>query len=97
MGIEVHRHMDRLAVETIRLHLGSSAARDSENPYRAFVQDRQRLLDETGVVATATELDNYLWIRGAYSEWKKGKPVNAELTGFFEMKSNGRRLRSLLG
>ena len=90
--------MDRLAIETIRLHLGSRAARDAENPYRAFVRDRQRLLDETGVLATATELDNYLWIRGGYERWRKRSdtPLNGELKEFFWTNRRRRLLRRLI-
>jgi hypothetical protein len=89
--------MDTLAVDSLRLHLGSGAVRGSENRYNAFVKDRQRLLDETGVTATAVELDNYLWIRGAYDAWQNEKPVNRELRDFFGARANAKRLRSLLG
>ena len=45
----------------------------------------------------ATELDNYLWIRGGYAAWRDGKPVNTELKDFFQMTSNRKRVHALLG
>ena len=77
---------DRYAVATIRLHLGRKRGVATKRRYLSFVNDSRTLLKLANVTATAVELDRYLWVRGAYEQWreKPAAPMNGELQGFFK-------------
>src|SRR5258705_4869957 len=90
---------DSWAQRTVARHLGRQRARDTENPYVAFVSNLERLRREARLTVDASTLDSYLWIRGGYEAWRK-KPdrvMNGELREFFEKDDGGLLLKRLVG
>ena len=91
--------MDSYATWTLRHHLGRSRAIDAQHPYLTFVVNIQRLSREAGLSASASELDSYLWIRGAFDAWwrDRSRDMNGELKAFFVDHHRGRLMKRLVG
>jgi hypothetical protein len=89
--------IDTLANWTLRRHLGADARRDEARPYAAFLENRNLLIATARLRCSAVELDTYLWIRGGYESWKRGKPMNGELRSLFQKRTASARVRTMLG
>jgi len=72
----------------ILYHLGRNLyPMNTDNPYRSFTENLDRLRELSGLSVTLRELDRYLWLTGQYREWlKKGDKaqLNSELRSLFE-------------
>jgi hypothetical protein len=79
---------DSFCRDIILYHLGrNSYSTDTDNPYRAFITNLDRLREVSGLSVTLRDLDRYLWLTGQYREWlKKGDKaqLNSELRSLFE-------------
>jgi hypothetical protein len=90
---------DKYADAALRLHLGRALRRDSHHRYAAFVENLKQLRAAAALTVPAVELDNYLWIRGAYQSWRRkpDAPLNGELRAFFEGQASRDHIRRLVG
>jgi len=79
---------DDAARDAIRLHLGADAyCVNNDNRYRAFCENFEKLRTLAKLKCTTKELDQYLWLTGMYSRWRKKNPrVNEELKGLFQQR-----------
>jgi hypothetical protein len=79
---------DSFCRDIILYHLGRNLySIDTDNPYRAFITNLNRLQELSGLSVTLRDLDRYLWLTGQYREWlKKGDKaqLNSELRSLFE-------------
>ncbi len=84
---------DSYCEQMVRHHLGGKeAVRDSDEPYRAFKANIDRLQELSDIDASCRELDRYLWLAGQYRDWlKKGDDAqtNTELRELFEDEATG--------
>ena len=81
------------------MHLGRIREREPDHPYVAFVKNITALRRLSGVTATAVEMDRYLWLRGAFEQWRKTPDgqMNVELKEFFIKHAKGPQLGVLVG
>ncbi len=82
---------DSFCRDMVARHLGrGNCVSDPTNPYRAFMENLQRLSEMSRVAASLRDLDRYLWLAGQYRAWvKRGDDAqtNSELRSLFEDES----------
>jgi hypothetical protein len=93
---------DYYAVKMVAYHLGQQRLiQDEEHPYKAFIENLNRLKQYAQLSCTARELDHYLWLAGLYRVWqgnqeqrmdedtskKPRRHINTEIAELFEDRS----------
>jgi len=90
---------DSFCRDMILYHLGRNLyPMHTDNPYRAFIMNLDRLREASGLSVTLRDIDRYLWLTGQYRKWlKKGNEakLNSELRSLFE--DDDKEVRQLLG
>ncbi|GHO80504.1 hypothetical protein KSD_82750 [Ktedonobacter sp. SOSP1-85] len=71
----------------VNYHLGKHGqVLDKEHPYKAFLENIDRLKKGAHLLCTNKELDRYLWLAGLYREWQHDpakKKMNVEVAELF--------------
>jgi|SRR6266852_2048109 len=78
---------DSFAVKMVAYHLGRQGkVTNTAHPYKAFVENINRLKERAHLSCTSKEIDRYLWLAGLYQEWRTAaKPeINREIEELFE-------------
>jgi hypothetical protein len=90
---------DSYAVKMVAYHLGQQGLiQDAEHPYKAFIENLNRLKQYALLSCTTRELDHYLWLAGLYRVWqanqeqqmdkdtlkKSRRHINTEVAELFE-------------
>ena len=82
---------DSFAVKMVAYHLGKHGqAHDTKYPYKAFIENINRLKKHAHLSCTSKELDRYLWLAGLYRTWLRNRDsqINAEVKELFKSPSS---------
>ncbi len=72
MGALLRRRHASSAREMVAYHLGKHGQdSDTDFPYRAFLENIERLKKLAHLSCSNEELDRYLWLAGLYCKWQK--------------------------
>jgi hypothetical protein len=102
MDVERFPIYDSYAVKMVAYHLGQQGLiKDAEHPYKAFIENLDRLKQYARLSCTTRELDHYLWLAGLYRVWqgnqeqqmdkdklkKSKRHINTEVAELFKTRS----------
>jgi hypothetical protein len=82
---------DSYAVKMVAYYLGRQGqVTNTAHPYKAFVENINRLKERAHLSCTSKKLDRYLWLAGLYQTWLRNpaSQINAEVAQLFRSQSS---------